>query len=342
MSREYPFITIVMPVLNEEAFINQTIQKLVDQQYPVDKMEILVVDGMSTDDTRMVIGQWSKKFPQVKLLDNPKGRSSAGRNIGFRAGRGDYFVVIDGHCFIPDMYLLENIVTCFEKSGADCLGRPQPLDPPGLSDFQKGVALARGARIGHGGDSFIFCEYTGFVSPTSNGAVYGRKVFERVGYVDEFFDACEDVEFNYRIKKSGLICYMDPSLTVQYYPRESLSSLFKQLSRYGVGRRRFVRKHPEAFTLNQLIPALFVLGLGFLLSCLLLLSISDLCLTAASVLAMPYLAYLGLIALYSIDLSLRNNWKNIYILPQIFFVIHFSLGWGFLKESFMMGKRVNG
>ena len=256
-----PFITVIMPVRNEVRFISDTLAQLVAQEYPEDRYEIIVADGGSDDGTQALVTEMSLQYPQIRLVNNPARLSSAGRNIGFKNGRGDYFLVVDGHCYIPVTMLFENIVAVLEKSGADCLGRPQPLDPPGLTVFQQTVALVRGSRLGHGGDSLIYGDYEGFASPVSNGAIYTRKIFEKIGYCDESFDAAEDVEFNYRVEQAGFKCYTSPMLTVRYYPRENLRGLFRQMTRYGRGRRRFIGKHPEALTLNQMIPAGFVAGL---------------------------------------------------------------------------------
>jgi GT2 family glycosyltransferase len=257
---ELPLITVVMPVRNEARFIADTLEQLLGQDYPKDRFEILVTDGMSDDGTRDIVSRIAEEDGRVRLLDNPKKRSSAGRNVGFKAGQGDYFVVVDGHCHISDNQFLRNISECFEKSGAHCLGRPQPLDPPGLTPFQQSVALARASRLGHGGDSLIYGDYEGFASPVSNGAAYRQEVFEKVGYVDENFDACEDVEFNYRLEQAGLTAFTSPSLTVRYYPRESLQALFAQMRRYGRGRTRFYHHHPKALSLSALVPPCFVGG----------------------------------------------------------------------------------
>ncbi len=336
----YPLVTVVMPVYNEGRFIEATIQQLLDQDYPAEKIEILVVDGLSEDNTRAIVRNLAEVHPQIILLDNPKRRSSSGRNIGFKAGKGDYFVVIDGHCYLPDRQLISSIVDNFRKSGADCLGRPQTLDPPGLTAFQKAVALARAARIGHGGDSFIFSDYEGFVSPVSSGAAYRRDVFKRVDYVDENFDAAEDVEFNYRVEKAGLTCYTAPSLKVKYYPRESLGKLVRQLIRYGRGRKCFARKHPAAITLNQLIPLFFVLGLPFAIFSFCLMVFQREVTIFPSLLVLPYVLYLLLLLVTSLLISRKNGWKYFRHLPIIFLIIHFSLGWGWLVErAFGWGRR---
>lgn len=329
---ELPFITIVMPVRNEARFIRETLSALLNQDYPEERFEIIVVDGMSDDGTEGIVNELRLKYRQVHFLKNPRQRSSAGRNIGFCNGCGEYFLVVDGHCFIPDRSLLKNIAVCFSESGADCLGRPQPLDPPGITDFQRAVALARSSWIGHGGDSLIYGQFEGYASPVSNGAAYRREVFKRVGYVDENFDAVEDVEFNYRVEQAGLKAYTSPKLTIRYYPRDSLKGLFRQMVRYGTGRRRFTKKHPQARTFNQLIPAAFAGGLCFL-PFISLYSIFTGHLALMIVLTMLYILYAVMIIIESIRIGLRAGIKYLPVLPLIFFTVHFGLGWGFLKET---------
>ena len=332
-----PFITIVMPVRNEERFIATTLSQLLSQDYPTDQYEIIVADGESVDGTREIIQEIAKKNPQVILISNPGRLPSSGRNVGFKKGRGDIFLVIDGHCQINNNFLLQNIVALFEKSGSQCLGRPQPLDPPDISEFQKAVALARRAGIGHSRHSFIYSHYEGYVSPVSHGAIYKREIFEKVGYVDESFDACEDVEFNYRVEKAGFKTYMSPLLTIRYYPRENLRSLFKQMVRYGEGRFKFMRKHPEAFTLEMIIPPVFVIGICLILILILLNIISPFSVLnfILRFLIIAYGFYVLLILTDSLRLGLKNRLAYIYYLPAIFFIIHFGLGWGFLKRIFL-------
>lgn len=332
MTESTPFISVVMPVRNESRFIAETISQLLEQDYPTGRYEIIVVDGMSDDATREIVIGIAQEHPQVRLLDNLYRRSSAGRNIGFKSGRGDIFVVVDGHCFMPDNQLLKNIADCFKKSGADCLGRPQPLNPPGLAEFQKAVALARGSRLGHSGDSLIYGDYEGFASPVSNGAAYRREVFGKVGYVDENFDAAEDVEFNYRVGKAGLTCYTSPKLKICYYPRESLTDLMRQMIRYGIGRRRFTRKHPEALTLNQLIPTGFVIGLCVLLL-LLGLFVTTGVVIPLMLTSIPYWIYLVLIVFEALRVLSRDGLESAVVIPAILFVVHFGLGYGFITEA---------
>lgn len=330
---ETAFVSIIMPVRNEARYISETLMQLVGQDYPADRYEILVADGMSDDDTREIVVGLSRQYPQIRLLDNLERRSGAGRNVGFRASRGEYVLVVDGHCHIPDDQLFRSVVDCFQTSNADCLGRPQPLDAPGLSRFQRGIAVARSSWLGHGGDSLIFGQYEGFASPVSNGAAYRRDVFEKIGYVDEAFDAAEDVEFNYRVEKAGLTAYTSPRLTVRYHPRESFKGLFRQMQRYGMGRCRFIKKHREALTINQLVPALFVCGLFVLLLSFFKPLVPGTWLPVFMLWAL-YNLYALILLGESARLSSKKGWTFFPLLPLIFVTIHTGIGWGFVRQLF--------
>lgn len=317
-------MTVVLPVRNEEAHIGTTLERILAQDYPAECLEIIVADGRSEDRTRELVLELALKHPNIRLLDNPGRLPSSGRNVGFREGKGDVFVVIDGHSYIDDDGLLRRVVGELEETGADCLGRPQPLDPPGITAFQRAVALARASPLGHSTKSHIYSDARGFVSPVSCAAVYRREVFEKVGYVDEDFDACEDVEFHYRIEKAGLTCYLSPGFRVRYYPRETLGKLFRQMLRYGRGRARFLSKHPEATNLDTLVPPLFVLGF--------------LALPVAWTLWKPLGLALGAVyGLYALAvlfqaarLGIAHGPRNLVYSPPILFAIHAGLGLGFL------------
>lgn len=335
---ETPFITVVMPVRNEARHIRETLLQVLRQDYPKDRFEVIVADGMSDDGTPEVVRELSKEYPNLREVKNPRRLSSAGRNIGFINGAGEIFVVIDGHCHIGSEKLLQNISRCFGVSGAQCLGRPQPLDPPGLTEFQRAVALARASKLAHSAESLIYGEYEGYASPVSNGAAYRKEVFSRIGYLDETFDACEDVEFNYRVEKAGFKAYTSPSLTVRYYPRESLRALFNQMARYGKGRCKFIRKHPGAFTFEVLVPPLFAAGIFVTALSWLLAFVSGALLWPALALTALYCLYGALVTGESLRISMRSGLKYLKHLPFVILAVHAGLGWGFLKEAVAGGK----
>jgi succinoglycan biosynthesis protein ExoA len=323
-----PFLSVVMPVRNEATHIEEVLAGLEAQTYPHDRFEVIVADGDSTDDTTKVITDFSKRTSlSIRQLRNPARLSSSGRNVGARNARGEYVVFIDGHCHIPSRTMLWDAVELFDRTRADCLCRPQPLTMSDSTPLQAAIAHTRATFLGHGYGSDIYAlDFEGFVDPRSSGALYRRSVFERIGYYDENFDACEDVEFNSRLLKAGLLSYFSPKLGVYYEPRKTLGRLWQQMIRYGRGRFRLIRKHPEAFSPSQVVPAGFLVwivlaGIGSLIS-----RPFAVCFLGSLI------VYLSVLIGFSIALGLRYGWRHLLQAPGIYLVIHFGLAMGFLME----------
>src|SRR5262245_2625406 len=162
-----PMISVVVPVRNEAAFIADTLQQLLTQDYPADRVEVLVADGESTDDTRAIVAALATEHDNLRLLDNPKRLSSAGRNVAARAALGDLILLVDGHCEIGNGRYLAELAAAFARSGADSVGRPQPLDVPGATPLQRAIAAARSSWLGHHPASFIWSDEERLVPPQS-------------------------------------------------------------------------------------------------------------------------------------------------------------------------------
>jgi glycosyltransferase involved in cell wall biosynthesis len=333
-----PFISVVIPVRNEEKHIATVLDELIDQDYPPDRFEIIVTDGNSTDRTVSTVNKIARSTGvRIVCLPNPAQLSSAGRNVGVVNSSGEYVLFVDGHCRIMSRSLLRDLATIFEESRADCLCRSQPLDAPDLTPMQKIIADVRGTALGHGLDSTIYSQNLhGFIDPTSSGAAYRRDVFDSIGLYNENFDACEDVEFNYRVKKQGFSSYIDPRLKVHYYPRASLSGLWKQMARYGRGRFRFVREHPDALSVGQLLPPAM---LGWFIAAGIVSVFSSL---VAKVLLTSLMLYAGMVLAFSISLGVRNGWRHFVIAPAVYPTIHFALGYSFCVEAIITARLSTG
>ena len=322
-----PFVSVIVPVRNEERSLEETLRSLLTQNYPRDRFEVIVADGFSTDATVPVVRRLQGEFANLRLAYNAGRFSSAGRNLGVRQMRGDVAVIIDGHCHVPDPDYLAKLARAFAESGADCLGRPQPLDVPDATPFQTAVAVARGSRLGHNPDSDIYSSAPKFVRPQSTAVAYRRSVFQRVGLFDEAFDACEDVEFNQRIDDAGMVCYFSPDVKIVYHPRKSLRGLFVQLARYGSGRARLAAKHPQSLTLPALVPPLWVLWLV---------------LGGIASASLPHFGwvYAASLACYALVILAGSGWLGRRLplavagrIPGIFLGIHFGFAYGFLRET---------
>jgi len=322
-----PLVSVVVPVRNEARHIRQTLGHLVAQQYDPRRYEILVVDGQSTDGTPELAAEFAARFSSLRVFSNPRRLSSAARNIGVQHARGDILVVVDGHCELDDRYLT-NLVAAFQRSGADCVGRPQPLDVSKASLLQRAIAAARSAPLGHHPASHIYSSQEGFVPAKSVAVAYRRSVFDAVGLFDETFDACEDVEFNHRLDRAGLRCYLAPAVAVHYQPRDTLRGLFYQLLRYGRGRIRLLRKHPDTLSAATLIPLVFVIGLIVGLP----LSVAVPWLRAIYCAAL--IAYATIVLLAALVIGIRR--RSLALVPwlvAVFSAIHVGSGVGMLLEA---------
>ncbi|HEY4309123.1 MAG TPA: glycosyltransferase family 2 protein [Pirellulales bacterium] len=329
-----PFISVVMPVRNEASAIGSTLNALLRQSYALDRFEIIVVDGESTDRTREIVQGFIDESGSVRLLANPRRWSSAARNLGIQAARGEILLIVDGHCEIGSDRYLDELAWTFERTSADCLGRPQPLETSQPSTLQRAIGIARASRLGHHPASHVFSKREQVVPAHSVAVAYRRTVFDRVGLFDESFDACEDVELNHRIDRAGMRCVFVPALRVGYHPRATLARLFQQMSRYGRGRMRLLRKHPETFSPLGFVPALFLL---FVLVGALLTPWSR---SATWLLATGVASYGLVVVGFSAGLAIRNRcWKELPLLPAVFMTLHVGAGMGVLLELIRPTRR---
>jgi GT2 family glycosyltransferase len=321
------FLTVMVPVRNEAAGIETLLRALLTQRTAPHRFEVIVADGRSTDDTVPIVRSLQGEFPNLRLVDNPSRLSSAGRNLCVRHGRGDLFVLVDGHCDVPGDDYLRNVIELFAAHpGAGCLGRPQPLEGGTPTRFQRAVALARQSRLGHNPDSQIYSSDEGYVPPQNVAVAYRRAVFATVGLFDETFDACEDVEFNHRVAGAGIRCYFSPKIRLDYHPRGSLGGLVYQMTRYGRGRGRLARKHASAITLPSLVPAAFLLWLAvtFALGLVSPIFAAGFCGTL--------LVYAAVLAGLTASVLMRSREPAGCWVPAVVMGIHVGFGWGTIRE----------
>jgi succinoglycan biosynthesis protein ExoA len=248
--------------------------------------------------------------------------------------QGEIIVIVDGHCELDSSNYLRELAEAFARSGAECIGRPQPLDVSGATAMQRAIAVGRCSRLGHHPGSHIYSTREGFVLPQSVATAYRREVFTIVGLFDERFDACEDVEFNHRVAGAGLPCFFTPKVQVRYHPRSTLAGLFRQLVRYGKGRVRLLRKHPDSFSAPGFIPAVWACGL---VGGLFVAAISPL---GAAVYLMALAIYAICVLGFSASAGLRERSLAVTAwLPLVYVTIHLGAATGLLWEM-VIGQRL--
>jgi GT2 family glycosyltransferase len=249
-----PFVSVVLAVLNEASAIEAAIDSIIGQSYPADRLEVLVVDGGSTDDTRRLVTARARAHPSIRLLDNPDREMPHGLNVGINAARGELIAVASGHSVLPHDYLV-NAVGSLRDTRAWAVGgriRRRASTPT-----QSAIAWATASPFGIGNARHNFSDAAGEVEAVFPG-VWPRWVFDRVGLFDPAMTRNEDNEFSLRIRNKGGRIWLDPRIEVEYVPRASLAQLFDQFRRYGFGKVRVARKHRGAIPARALVPAVWV------------------------------------------------------------------------------------
>ncbi len=319
-----PDLSVVVPVRNESVHIRDVLEQLLAQSLSTERYEILVVDGMSTDDTRAQVKSMMDAHPNIRLLENPAGFSGSGRNVGVDNARAPRVLFVDGHCRIGSPDMLAEVVKAFEE-GALCVSRPQPLIADGVTPYQAAAAAARTSWLGHHTGSQIYAAEDHLCSPLSAGCGYTRDLYLEMGGIDESFDAGEDLEFNLRVHQRGIFAHHSQHFEVGYFPRDGFVALFRQLYRYGSGRARMSRKHPRHF--SPLSTALMLCVLWLLLLLPVAIPFWG---PALQLWALPAVGYATVVTGLSAWLAVRRG-VSFPRTVTAFIASHFGAGLGFLS-----------
>jgi glycosyltransferase involved in cell wall biosynthesis len=322
------FISIICPIRNEARYIEKSLNSLLAQDVDLERIEILVVDGMSSDGTRAIVESMCRKHPQIRMLDNPRRTAPYAMNIGLRAARGDIIVRVDGHAYLSSNYLRE-CETQLAATAADCVGGV--IKSVTDNETGRAIAAAMSSVFGVGNARFRTSGEAGYVDTLAFGA-YRKNVFERIGMFDEQLTRCQDDEFNYRMIKSGMKIYFHPSIVSYYYPRQSLQSLWKQYFGYGMWKVRVLQKHMSVMRVRQFVPFLFVSSLlaSAIAGCFNPVGL----IPGAAILAL----YTSASLFFSFQLARQEKAQWHVRLPLVFYILHASYGFGFLIGLFRFGS----
>lgn len=238
-----------MPVLDEEPYLVDSVQRILDQAY-AGELEIVLAVGPSQDRTEEIARQIEQVEPLVTVVPNPTGRTPQALNAALAASRHPYVVRVDAHGFLPPGYL-ERVVRLLEETGAANVGGLMAVE--GVDAFGYAVARAMSSTLGIGGAKFHVGGEAG-PAPTVYLGAFRREVLERVGGYDDHYRRAQDWELNYRIRKAGETIWFDPSLAVTYRPRRTLGAVARQFHGSGRWRRELVRRHPDTASVRYLAP----------------------------------------------------------------------------------------
>jgi glycosyltransferase involved in cell wall biosynthesis len=254
---EVPFVSVILPVRNEEQFIIPAVEAIFAQDYPADYFELIIAEGMSTDGTIEKIQELIKKYPAIRLLKNPEQIVPTGLNLAIKEAKGDVVVRMDGHCKYPLNYV-SKLVELLAKSAADNVGGV--LIAAGHSNYaQSAIRLAYRSPLSVGSAlrSYDSQHFVREVDDVHGGCWHKAKLLE-VGGFDEKMVRNQDDELSFRIRNHGGRILQDASIRVEYYVRDSFKNLFKQFLQYGYWKIPVILKHPKQSSLRHFVPAVFV------------------------------------------------------------------------------------
>jgi succinoglycan biosynthesis protein ExoA len=249
-----PTVTLIVPVFNEASHIAACLDAIRAQRYPGDRLDIVVLDGQSTDATVDIVRRAMAEDPRIRLLENPEGGMAAGLNVGIRAARSEFVGAVSGHCALPDTYVSQ-MVDALERTGAWAVGGR--IARRGRSPLQRAIAAATSSPIGVGDSAHNYAATAGWVETVFPG-FWPRAVFDHVGLFDPTMIANEDNELSLRICKAGGRIWYDPSIEIEYAPRAGLRQLFEQYRRYAKGKLCVLRKHRGGLRWRHGVPGAFV------------------------------------------------------------------------------------
>lgn len=328
----FPFVSVLIPVKNEENNILKCLKQLVHQTYGNHLIEIIIIDAHSEDNTLNILFQFKKEFPtlNIRVLADPYCQRSSGLNEGIRNSKGEVILRIDARTIIPDDYI-ENCVKTLIQTGADNVGGVQkPIQSNDISDTQWSIGCGMAHPFGVGNAQFRLGKKSGYVDSVYLGC-FQKKIFENVGFFDEHSTIIsEDSDINYRIRKQGGKVYLDKNIIAYYLPRERFSDLIKLYFRYGGARAGFLLKWKCLTGYRQFIPPFFLVlmlilpGLAFFSSYFIDLWI---------ILGVTYFIVNMIVS----SLIIKKNKKNIRLLPKlmaVFPVMHFCWAGGFWLRLF--------
>lgn len=245
-------VSVIVPARDEEHSIGATLTALRRQDHAA--LQVIVVDGGSTDGTVAVVGRHVAEDPRIELLHNPRQVIPAALNIALAAARGRWLVRMDAHSTVGETYVSDAVARLQEGRWGGVGGRK---DGAGRTPAGRAIAAALGSRLGVGGSVYHYGTDEQPVDHIPFGA-YPTELVRRLGGWDERLVANEDFEFDYRVRRSGAVLLFDPRLRISWDSRQTVRSLYRQYRRYGSGKVDVARLHPASLRLRHLLPPVLV------------------------------------------------------------------------------------
>ena len=309
-------ISVILPVLNEEKYLEDCVNSILSQNF-IGAIEVILAVGPSHDQTLKIANSLAARDSRVVVVESPTGKTAAGLNLAIAASRYSIIVRVDGHSQIPSDYC-ETAFQILNETGAVNVGGIMAAE--GISLFERAVARAMRSPLGVGASRFHTGGHAGESDTVYLGS-FRKEALLAIGGFDERFTRAQDWELNFRLRESGGIVYFDPRLKVTYRPRSTIKALAKQYFEYGRWRRVVSRRHKGSINLRYLAPPFTVLATAVSLIAGALLS---------PLLFIPALVYM--VFILGASTVIGETIGEIVCLPIVLLTMHLSWGLGFLTS----------
>ena len=256
-----PIVSIIIPCYNEQDTIQELLAAIHAQTYVREQLEVIIADGISTDQSRERIYDFQVEHPDldIQLVDNPRRIIPAALNTAIQASRGEIILRMDAHSKpYPDY--ISRCVDALETNLGENVGGIWDIQPRHTGWIPESIAVAATHPLGVGDARYRHATKPAYVDTVPFGA-FKRELLALIGFYDETLLTNEDYEFNARIRKSGGKIWLDPSIRSIYYAQPTITGLARQYWRYGFWKWRMLRRYPETLRWRQGLPPLFVLSL---------------------------------------------------------------------------------
>lgn len=320
-----PTVSIIVPCYNEESTIRQLLYAIFAQTYPLEKMEVIISDGLSTDKTMNVIESFQKEHAklQIRVVQNQIKTIPSGLNQAIRESRGEIIIRLDAHS-VPIPEYVERCVSAHQNKKGDNVGGVWEIRPGANTWIADSISFAAAHPLGAGDAMYRLNAKAGAVDTVPFGS-FRRSLIEKIGAFDETLLVNEDYEFNTRVRESGGIVWLDPSIRSVYFSRNTFSKLAVQYWRYGFWKFKMLKRYPQSLRWRQALPPLFVL------SVLTLIVLSLWWQVASYFLIMQLFLYFFVLGLAGLKLAIgKKKGYLIFGIPLAIAAMHFAWGAGFL------------
>jgi glycosyltransferase involved in cell wall biosynthesis len=322
---DQPTVSIIVPCYNEQSTVRKLLESLHAQTYPLDRMEVVISDGLSTDGTLAEIESFKRENPgfEVRVVKNEAGTIPSGVNQAIRESRGGILIRLDAHS-MPIPEYVERCVSAHQSNKGDNVGGVWEIRPGADTWIADSIASAAAHPLGVGDAKYRLNTKAGAVDTVPFGS-FRRELVERIGAFDETLLANEDYEFNTRVRESGGVVWIDPEIRSVYFSRPTLGKLAAQYWRYGFWKFRMLTRYPHSLRWRQALPPIFV----FILLSLIVLSLwFD---VARALFALQLFVYIFVLGIAGSVLAIRTR-KGFHLwgVPFAIATMHLSWGAGFL------------